>query len=45
MELEVIFYMEQGLDYHTIAVKMDKTEKNIDNAIQRIRQKVRRILA
>lgn len=45
MELEVFFYMVQGLDYHTIAVKMDKTEKNIDNAIQRIRQKVRRILA
>lgn len=45
MELEVFFYMVQGQDYHTIAVKMDKTEKNIDNAIQRIRQKVRRILA
>lgn len=45
MELEVFFYMVQGMDYHMIAVKMEKTEKNIDNAIQRIRQKVRRILA
>ena len=45
MELEVFFYMVQGMDYHMIAVKMEKTEKNIDNAIQRIRQKVHRILA
>ena len=44
MELEVFFYMTQGLDYRAIAAKMNKGEKNIDNAIQRIRQKVRKIL-
>lgn len=41
MELQVFLYMMQGLDYRTIAKKMGKSEKIIDNAIQRIRQKVR----
>lgn len=41
MELQVFLYMMQGLDYRTIADKMGKSEKIIDNAIQRIRQKVR----
>ncbi len=41
MELQVFLYMMQGLDYHTIAEKMGKDEKKIDNAIQRIRQKVK----
>lgn len=44
MELEVFFYMMQGMDYHTIAERMQKKEKNIDNAIQRIRQKVKKLL-
>lgn len=44
MELEVFFYLVQGMDYHTIADKMQKNEKNIDNAIQRIRQKVKKII-
>lgn len=44
MELQVFLYMMQGMDYHTIAQKMDKSEKKIDNAIQRIRQKVRQII-
>lgn len=42
MELQVFLYMMQGLDYHTIAQKMGKEDKKIDNAIQRIRQKVKR---
>ncbi|MCI5821534.1 MAG: sigma-70 family RNA polymerase sigma factor [Lachnospiraceae bacterium] len=44
MELQVFLYMMQGMDYHTIAQKMDKSEKKIDNAIQRIRQKVRQLI-
>ena len=44
MELKVFLYMMQGMDYHTIAQKMDKSEKKIDNAIQRIRQKVRQLI-
>ncbi len=43
MELEVFFYMMQGYDYKNIAKKMDLTEKKIDNAMQRIRKKVRKI--
>lgn len=44
IELQVFLYMMQGMDYHTIAQKMDKSEKKIDNAIQRIRQKVRQLI-
>ena len=44
MELEVFFYLLRGMDYHAIAEKMGKPEKNIDNAIQRIRQKVKKLL-
>ncbi len=44
MELQVFLYMMQGMDYHMIARKMDKSEKKIDNAIQRIRQKVRQLI-
>lgn len=41
MELQVFLYMMQGMDYRAIAKKMGKDEKKIDNAIQRIRQKVK----
>lgn len=44
MELEVFFYMMQGLDYRAIAARMDKSEKSIDNAMQRIRKKMRQEL-
>ena len=44
MELQVFLYMTQGMDYRTIAKKMDKDEKKIDNAIQRIRQKVKKYI-
>ncbi len=43
MEMQVFLYMLQDLDYRTIAEKMGKNEKNIDNTIQRIRQKVRKL--
>ena len=44
MELQVFLYMTQGMDYRTIARVMDKDEKKIDNAIQRIRQKVKKYI-
>ena len=44
MELEVLFYMNSGMDYHMIAKTMGRTDKNIDNAIQRIRNKARKII-
>lgn len=44
MELQVLLYMMQGMDYHAIAEKMQKEDKKIDNAIQRIRQKVKKII-
>ena len=44
MELQVFLYLTQGMDYRTIASVMDKDEKKIDNAIQRIRQKVKKYI-
>ncbi len=44
MELEVFLYLLRGMDYRAIAQKMGRPEKNIDNAIQRIRQKAKKIL-
>lgn len=44
MELQVFLYLTQGMDYRTIARVMDKDEKKIDNAIQRIRQKVKKYI-
>lgn len=45
MELEVFVYMMQGMDYHKIAQKMHKDDKRIDNAIQRIRHKAKKLLS
>ena len=42
MELEVLLYMKAGMNYHAIPETMGKTDKNIDNAIQRIRNKTKR---
>ena len=42
-ELEVYYYMIEGLSYIEIAKKLDKTPKQIDNTIQRIRVKIRNL--
>ena len=44
MEKEVLDCYLDGMDYHQIAGKMNRTPKSIDNAIQRIRRKVQRIV-
>lgn len=41
MELQVLNLYLEGKDYIQIAKIMDKTPKSIDNALQRIRQKIR----
>ncbi|MFR1952791.1 MAG: RNA polymerase sporulation sigma factor SigH [Lachnospiraceae bacterium] len=41
MEKEVIALTLQGLDYHQVAQIMDKSPKSIDNALQRIKGKLR----
>ena len=40
MELQVFIEKMQGYDYKEIAVHMGKTEKQIDNALQRIKKKL-----
>lgn len=37
------FYLE-GLNYQQIAIKLGKTEKSVDNALHRIRRKMRELL-
>ena len=44
MEREVLDCYLDGLDYHEIAGRMNRTPKSIDNALQRIRGKVRQIV-
>ena len=44
MEREVFSYMLQGKDYREIAGLMGKSPKSIDNAIQRIRTKLRKFI-
>ena len=44
MEKEVLDCYLDGMDYHQLAGKMNRTPKSIDNAIQRIRGKVQRIV-
>lgn len=43
-ENDVFLYMVNGLKYQEIAILLDKSPKQIDNTMQRIRQKVRTIL-
>lgn len=43
-EYEVFEFMIQGLGYQDIALLLDKTPKQIDNTIQRIKNKIRGIL-
>lgn len=42
-EKEVLKYYMDGKDYIEISEKMNKTPKSIDNALQRIRNKVDKI--
>jgi len=42
-ELSVYNLMLEGLDYKEIASKLDKSPKQIDNTIQRIRNKIKKI--
>jgi len=44
MERRVLHFHLQGEDYRSIAELLDKSPKSIDNALQRIRQKMRTIL-
>lgn len=43
-ENQVLDYFLEGKDYREIAELMERTPKSIDNALQRIRHKVRRLL-
>lgn len=45
LEQEVLKHLLGGLSYKEIAATMNKTEKQIDNAIQRIKNKIRIFLA
>ena len=44
-EYEVYELLRNGFSYTEIATLLDKTPKSVDNAIQRIKGKVRKILA
>lgn len=44
LERRVLHLHLQGENYHSIAELLDKSPKSIDNALQRIRQKMRTIL-
>ena len=44
-ENQVLDYFLEGKDYREIAALMERTPKSIDNALQRIRGKVRQLLA
>lgn len=41
LEKTVLKLYLQGMSYQEIAIEIDKSEKSVDNAIQRIRQKMR----
>ena len=43
-EQKVFSYLLKGLNYKEIALLLDKTEKQIDNTIQRIRNKVKLLI-
>jgi RNA polymerase sporulation-specific sigma factor len=44
LEHQVLELMINGMDYRSIAKRLDKTPKQIDNAMQRIRKKIRAII-
>ena len=41
-ESQILFLFLEGLSYREIAEKTDRTEKSVDNAVQRIRRKLAR---
>lgn len=41
-ETQILFLYLEGLSYREIAEKTDRTEKSVDNAVQRIRRKLAR---
>lgn len=43
MEIQVLDLFLQGLTYQEIASKLDKAPKSIDNALQRIKNKIKKI--
>lgn len=43
-EAEILEFYLEGLSYAEIAVKVDKTQKSVDNAVQRIRKKLAQYL-
>lgn len=43
-EYEVYSLMISGLKYNEIAILLDKTPKQVDNTIQRVRNKIRKII-
>ena len=45
LELEVLSLYLDGVSYQDIAINLDKTPKAVDNAIQRIRKKIKKILS
>ena len=45
LELEVLSLYLDGISYQDIATKLNKTQKTVDNAIQRIRKKIKKILS
>lgn len=44
LEKKVFKYYLEGLSYSEISVKLNKTEKSVDNALQRIRSKISALL-
>ncbi len=43
MEYQIFHYYLEGEDYLQIAKRMDKSPKSIDNALQRIRRKIKKL--
>ena len=44
MEMDVLLYLVEGYNYHQIAGFLGKEAKSVDNAIQRLRSKIQRIV-
>lgn len=44
MEEKVFNYYLEGMNYRQIAAKLGKSEKSVDNALQRIKQKTQKLL-
>ena len=44
LERRVLRLFLQGLDYIEIAKKIEKNPKSVDNALQRVKQKISRML-